>query len=324
MKHLLALLLLAAAVHANTNLSIGQCQVFELMNGTNETVCASIPSLGINLTLNASDPNASSYLNSTFNISIKAIGNVSVVVQNLTTIINVTNMSCPAANLTLYANSTQTLNNVSFTCLQNTSENYCNFNAVIQPSTSPQYFRNVSGLNITANPIPADYCFENRYEQSNTSFIWRSDKSNSTYICQPQQGVLSCPPAAPAPVCPPAVVCDAPIDCSEAVRISIQGINTSLYGPGGCVEQLKTKDGTLAQYQNLSGSVQAEVKTQTDPWNQSMTIILLIVIAGAGLWIWKSRNGPDPYKGPPAVTKDRIAEIKRKVKQMEGDTSGTG
>ena len=121
----LAILILIGIVSSYNNTSVlsnstlptlgyGDCMNIT-SNDSWSMICApEIPILNLNITRNASDPINNSYFNATYNISFYAVGNQTI---NQTLVNNIQN--CNATSYTAWANSTVTINNVSFSCLAN-------------------------------------------------------------------------------------------------------------------------------------------------------------------------------------------------------------
>jgi hypothetical protein len=347
------------AAHASLTLPAGTCQNFTLFNETNNStilqeICAENATVvenytcqEVNLTIWA---NSTRYIN---NVTISCLQNVSTVCQNVSfcpsanltlwanstsdfygngtvtclgnlTVLNVTNItqnySCPEVSLTMFANSTRLINNATISCLSNRS-NFCAFSATVTPQTSDIRLQNVSGLDILVQAIPQGYCYENRYETANTTAVWRSDRSNNTFVCQPSSSV-SCPAQreCPAPVeqnltCPPPVVCHS----DDTV---LKNLNESVYGENGYVAQLQAKDNIIAQYQTAAATINqqidSEVKKEVGNVQDIFEYGLLAFIVGLGFWVAKTRTSPIPTKYGKVVTAEEIDKLVPPKPPMEG------
>jgi hypothetical protein len=175
---ILAIALIAGVAFADGQLAAGNCTTLQIFNES----------------ANLSDNSTLPYYNQTW------------CAENATIV-----QECNATNATLIANSTGTFNNATVTCLENSSinrtvyvhdtvnntVNACNFTDTITPTGSDQVRANVSGLSITIKAIPSTYCYENVNQNLSGLQLYRSDKCNTTVVCQPtvvnQTVVQTCP-----------------------------------------------------------------------------------------------------------------------------------
>ena len=313
--------LLLGFCHAQTVIPAGDCQNLTLFNATDNTsyieeYCAE----------NATILNITNVTNTT--------------VQNITQ-----NYYCPVLSLTMWANSTQTINNATISCFGNaTVQNFttvnitnitenisaCNFSANITPTASEQRLNNITGLDVRVSAIPTNYCYENRNETASGLAVFRSDTCNNTFFCQPprcevQSAPVSCPvcqdtttTSCPEPVaCPESIECPVP-DYSNYTS-QINELSNSIYGESGYSWQLQQKATALADCQNNSMVLDAKIKQATGDVSNQWELALLTALAMGAFWLFKTRQHPEPSRFHAAVTKDKIDEIKRKYKPKEGD-----
>jgi hypothetical protein len=293
---------------AQVYIPIGECNTYELLNGSNETVCALIPAM-LEISLNASDANNSSFINTTRGVSVSCVGNTTtqiISIINTTNITNVTNITyfCPPVSLNMYANSTTTINNATISC----------FGSVVNTT------------------IPTNYCYENvLINPTDYSQVYRSDKCNITVVSPPDKPATSqclpyqylspcvippgesCPAAEPVPctsTCPECPFCPN----AEPLRTAIMEANNTIISLS---EKLNRTQNELDSKATIAEIIKQEVKDTTSPLLASMesqnemntNIAALIVFGGIGLlaaWKFVSVKGVvnSTY---PANTEDSIA-----------------
>jgi hypothetical protein len=224
------ILLLAGLAFADIVIPAGTCQNFTLFNESDnstsvQSICAEnatiIQNITENITYSCPEVTMTMYANSTRtvnNVTVTCIGNTTfqevpvpfcnatngtlwanstgvfnnatvTCLGNLTVVENITNLTtyCPEVTMTMYANSTRTINNASVTCLGNQSVIYNNsscgtYSGIFTPDGTTQYVNNTV-VNLTVNPIPSNWCFENRSENATAPALFRSDRGNNTFIC---------------------------------------------------------------------------------------------------------------------------------------------
>jgi hypothetical protein len=281
------------------------------------------------------------------NATVSCLGNLTMVenvtvVQNIT-VVNVTNVTqvvnytCPAVSLNMVANSTQTVNNATITCTGTntvittnitTVQNQCNFSATIDPTSAAQVFTNVSGLNLVVNPIRNDYCYENKYETATDFRVWRSDRCNNTFMCQPPIQATCPTPTCTEKVCEECATCAAPVDCSPNITAAVEELNKTIYGNTGYLAQLSQRDGIINQYQTATNTIDTKIQTavvkETGDIGLAYEWGLLAIIGLGGFWVFKSRQTPEPTRFGKAVTAETIADIKARVNKEVRDYGNKG
>lgn len=341
MKYIL-LLALMGIVSAEVYVPLGECQTFELMNGTNESICGRIPDL-LEVGLNASDANNSSYLNTTRNIHITCTGspiieNITIVenvtvlnVTNVTNVTNITYTSCPPVSLTMYANSTQTINNATINCVQNSSAvvyqpvNTCNLSLNFTPSAAKQYFYNASSnADIVFNEIPYNYCYDNVNQYISGNTVYRSDRCNTTLISQPVfiNQSASCPAPVACATCP-----EIPYCATEDFRLMAVEANNTV---ASLAAKLNTTQAALDGRDSLESIVDKKVADRTSPIVATMAadqemnsnMLAVVVFGGVGLlaaWKFVAVKGV-VNASYPANTQDSVsAKLDRLEKYERGE-----
>jgi hypothetical protein len=244
------LLLLAGAASAELTLPAGTCQNFTLFDeGTNstlnETICAENATVVQNITYSCPEVTMTMYANSTRtlnNVTVTCLGNTTIqevpvpfcaptnatlwanstevvnnatvtCLGNLTVVENITQnvtYSCPEVSMTMLANSTRTINNATITCTSNASS-VCSFSDSVTPGASDILLQNVSGLSVRIYGIPQSYCYENAFSNLTGLQLYRSDRTNTTVVCNPtvETRYNDCPAqsAATPPTCQACPVC---------------------------------------------------------------------------------------------------------------------